>query len=214
MVDQGIIQAQYQKMTDAELVYFARNNAANLTVESFLLLKTEFEKRDIDFAVLELTETDNPIANFDKQTRFKEATEKAFTKTLWQYALDAKEQGISNAEISTALVRKGMSQTSAEVLVSNLKTKAKTLMDDYDTFIIISWICFFTGVILFILISNRTISVTFGIYGLLMLIISVIGGLKSSFNKKKYQTVLHNIEVEEKDEIEPLDADETIIDIS
>lgn len=210
MVDQSIIQAQYERMTDAELVYFARNEAGNLTLESFNLLKAEFTKREIDFAVLELGDSDNPLAENDRQTAFERATAQAFTKPLWQYALDAKEQGISNADIAAGLMRKGMAEQSANVLVQSLKAKAKQLIDDYDSFIIVSWICFFTGIILFILISNRTLSVTFGIYGLLMLIVSAVGGLKSYFNKKKYRAVLENIEAEEKAEIAPPDEDEAI----
>ena len=106
MVLLKIVKEQYQRMPDDELMQFAMNESKNLTIESFHLLKAEFEIRNLDIGILESVQIDRELAEAIKVSDFEKQIAEAFTETIWKYTFDEKEKGKSNEEIFNSLKKK------------------------------------------------------------------------------------------------------------
>lgn len=204
MVDAEIIKDLYSKMTDEELVHFARNESTQLTAVSIQLLKAELELRKLNLVILDIENPTHSLNNLEIEANTQLSILDDFAEEWWNYALDEKEKGRPDSEIQYFLLQKGMAPEATFRLMQNLSAKAKERINNYETNIVMYWVSFFTAVILFILLSNHTLSATAGIYGLLLLIVSAIGGLKCYYAKKKYRTVLANIEAGEIDDADLL----------
>jgi len=184
-------------MPDEELVRFAVNESQKLTIESFHLLKSEFEARNLDLSIIETVQTEKDLAEATKLSEFEKATALEFAETIWQFAFDEKEKGKSNYEIYEALLLKNINDNYAYMLISSMEPKAKELVDSFDTDIIVGWIFTIAGAILLLYTLNvDTLHAAFLIWGILML----LGGIKrlvGSYSKKrKFQTIVSNIETE------------------
>jgi hypothetical protein len=129
MVDINVVRQSFLSMTDEELLVFGKYEGPKLTAEAFHLLKEEFEKRNLDTTVLESSEIDKQLEDLQKQTTFEKATAYEFTATLWKYALDEKENGKTDYEIYNALLKKGVSEDYAYMLLQSLESKAKELVE-------------------------------------------------------------------------------------
>lgn len=191
-----IVAEQYARMGDEELIRFAQDESIHLTVESFHLLNLEFEKRNLDKNVLESLEIDKALTDLNKQTSFEEITAREFTKSLWLYSFDQKEKGISNHDIFNGLIKKGVDEQYAFMLVECIESKSKEILDSIDTDIIIGWIILCAGILLIILTANEALTGIFAIYGFLGAAGGIVKLYKSYSSKNKYQTILNNIESE------------------
>lgn len=196
MIELNIVKEQYARMTDRELQLFAVNEADKLTLQSFHLLKAEFEKRNLDLSVIESAEIDKSLANLDRQTVFEKKATLEFTNSIWTFALDQKEAGKTNFEIYHLLLNKGVDQQYAFMLTQSLDTKSKELKENYTNEMIAGWIILCVGLLAVYLAFNGTLSGMFGLYGFL---ITAGGGFKiykSALKKEKYQKITQNIEAE------------------
>ena len=203
MIELKIVKEQYQRMPDHELIRFAKNESKHLTMESFHLLKSEFESRNLDIGVLEEVETDRLLSEMDNKSTFEKATTIEYTEMIWKFALDQKEKGKTNEEIFNSLIIKGVSEPYAFMLLESLESKSKELVENFDTEIIVGWILIIAGFVTLYLVAIDTFKSIMALYGL----IGIIGGivrLSTSYTKKrKYQTVADNIK-EEKDKLNNL----------
>ncbi len=203
MIELKIVKEQYERMPDAELIRFAKNEAQHLTMESFHLLKSEFESRNLDIGVLEEVETDKALLQMNMQAGFENSTTIEYTEMIWKFALDEKEKGKTNTEIFNSLISKGVNENYALMLLETLESKSKELVENFDTEIIVGWIFFIAGLVILYLVATETFTSIMALYGL----IGIIGGiarLATSYTKKrKYQTVADNIQ-EEKDKLNNL----------
>ncbi len=198
MIELNIVKEQYARMSDEELQLFAINESGKLTMESFHLLKDEFEKRDLDLGIIESAEIDKSLAELGKQSTFERATSYEFATSIWQFALNEKESGKTNFEIYHSLLNKGIDEKYAFMLTQSLDTKSKELKENYSNEIIAGWIILCAGLLAIFLSFNGTLSGLFGLYGF---IVAAGGGLriyKSTQKKEKYQKISENIEVENK----------------
>ena len=167
MIELNIVREQYARMTDEELQVFAINEADKLTIESFHLLKQEFEKRNLDLNILNSAEIDKALSDLGKQTTFEKITAHEYAESVWQFALNEKEAGKTNFEIYNSLLNKGVDKQYAFMLVQSLDTKSKELKENFDTEIIAGWLILFGGLLAIFLAINGTISGLFIFYGLL-----------------------------------------------
>ena len=94
-----IILEQYGRMGDFELTQFTRYESQKLTLESFHLLKAEFEKRNLDLGVIESTMVDKELAESTRGSEFKKNTAATFTENIWKFAWNKKFEGKSDEEI-------------------------------------------------------------------------------------------------------------------
>jgi hypothetical protein len=193
MIELNIVQEQYARMGDEELIEFAKNESLHLTIESFHLLNLEFEKRNIDKSVLEQAEIDKELSNLNNQTTFEKITAYEFTKSLWDFSLNEKQKGVLNRDIYDALLKKGVSDQYAFMLLESLESKSKEMLDNFETEVILGWLILTAGIILIFFAFGETVDGLYAVYGSLL---AVVGGLrlyKSYFKKKKYQDILNNI---------------------
>jgi hypothetical protein len=184
-------------MPDEELIRFAQNESQNLTLDSFHLLKSEFEARGLDLTVIESAQVDKQLAEATKVSEFEKSIAFEFTNTIWELALDEKENGSSDKEIFNLLIQKNINPEYAFMLIESIESRAKELADNFDTEIIFGWILLIIGGLLVLFTITSTTSLNGPIVWGLLLAIGGIIRLSSSYaKKKKYLTILDNIEIE------------------
>ena len=203
MLEHKIVKEQYQRMPDEELIRFAKNESQHLTMESFHLLKSEFESRNLDIGVLEEVETDKLLSEMNNQSTFEKATSIEYAEMIWKFALDQKEEGKTNNEIFNSLISKGVNEPYAFMLLESLESKSKELVDDFDTEIIVGWILIIAGFITLYLVGIETFKSIMALYALICIIGGIVRLSISYTKKRKYQTIANNIK-EEKDKLNNL----------
>jgi len=184
-------------MPDEELIRFAKNESQHLTPESFRILLSEFEDRNLDIGILESVETDKELSKLSTQSIVEQKTAQEFELSLLQYALTEKEKGSPNIDIYNGLLQKGLSEEYAFMFVQSLSWKVKSLIDNYDTNLILSCVFVLAGIVMFALYSNETFGPMFAIYGFVLILLGIFGIIRSYSNKQKYQSILKIIESDE-----------------
>ncbi len=193
MIELNIVQEQYARMGDEELIEFAKNESLHLTIESFHLLNLEFEKRNIDKSVLEQAEIDKELSNLNNQTTFEKITAYEFTKSLWDYSLNEKQKGVPNRIIYDFLLKKGVNEQYAFMLLESLESKSKEMIDNFETEMILGWLILAAGIVLIFFSFGDELNGLYAVYGLLLSLAGFLRLYKSYFKKKKYQDILNNI---------------------
>lgn len=202
MINLDIIKEQYSKMADEELIRFAKNESQHLTPESFRELLSEFEDRNLDIGILEVAETEKELSKLNKETFFEKKTAQEFEQSLLKYALNEKGKGKPNMEIYKGLLLKGVTEEYAFMFIQSLDFKVKSIIDDFDTNLIMSGVSLVCGIILIALFVNGTFGPMFALYGFGLGILGIFGLIKSYSNKQKYQAILDIIESEESEIVE------------
>ncbi len=197
MIELNLVQEHYSKMDDEELVRFACNESDHLTIDSFHLLKSEFEKRNLDIGILESVEIDQTLTEITRQTTAERITAFEFTAVIWKDALDQKALGKSNREIFEGLIKRGLAEEYAFMLIQSLDLKAKELVNDNDNGIIASWIALAISACGFFCAFVGDFSPLYMAYATLIAIPALIGLNRSSSNKEKYQKVCEQIAAEQ-----------------
>ncbi|HMJ47422.1 MAG TPA: hypothetical protein VK498_08830 [Ferruginibacter sp.] len=197
IVDLKIVREQYQRMSDSELIRLAENESVSLTLESFHLLKAEFKSRNLDFSVVESAQVDRELAEATKLAEFEKNTAAVFTETIWKFAFDEKELGKTNEEIYNSLLKKNITSDYAFMLIESIESRSRELINSFENEIIVGWILFILGIGLSMFILNSTSNnATLVIWGPILIIGGIIR-LATSYNKKrKFQTIVNNIEAE------------------
>ncbi len=203
MIELDIVKEQYKRMPDEELILFAKNESQHLTIESFHLLVSEFELRNLDIGVLESVEIDKALSDLNKQSAFEKSTAIEYTEMIWKFAFDEKEKGSKDSEIFKNLVKKGVDDSYAYILIESLESKSKEMSEEFDTEIILGWVFLFAGILLVFLVINGSFRETFVLYGLLFIVGGIVRLFKSYSKKNKYVTILKNI-TKEKEETNTL----------
>jgi hypothetical protein len=202
MVTLDITKEQYSKMPDEELIRFAKNESQHLTIESFRLLLSEFENRNLDTGILELVETEKELSKLNKQSSFEQKTAQEFEQSILEYALTEKGKGTPNIDIYNRLLQKGLNEEYAFMFVQTLSWKVKSLIDSYDTNLILSFVFGLGGIIMFALYSNETFGPMFALYGFILIVLGIFGVISNYSNKQKYQSILKIIESEESESVD------------
>ncbi|HEY5367723.1 MAG TPA: hypothetical protein VIJ75_01925 [Hanamia sp.] len=193
MIELNIVQEQYARMGDQELIEFAKNESLHLTIESFHLLNLQFERRNIDKSILEQAELDKELSNLNNQTTFEKITAYEFTKSLWDYSLNEKQRAVSNRDIYDGLVKKGVNEQYAFMLLESLESKSKEMLDNFETEIILGWLILAAGIILIFFSFGDELNGLYAVYGTLLSLAGFLRLYKSYSKKKKYQHILNNI---------------------
>jgi hypothetical protein len=197
IIDLNIVKEQYQKMPDNELINFAKNESLSLTLESFHLLKSEFRTRNLDFNVIESAQVDRELAEATKLSEFEKTTAASFTETIWKFAFDEKEAGKKDQDIFNALLKKNIAPEYASMLIASIEPTSKELAISFENEITVGWILFTLGIFLSIfLINSLSNSLVTIIWGPVLTIGGIIRLANSYSKKKKFQTIVSNIEVE------------------
>ncbi|MBL0054934.1 MAG: hypothetical protein IPP31_01850 [Chitinophagaceae bacterium] len=196
-IDLNIIKEQYQRMPDHELIRFAQNESLSLTLQSFHLLKAEFKARNLDFSVIESAQVDRELAEATKISELEKTIAATFTETIWKFAFTEKEAGKSNEDIYNALLKKNITPEYAYMLIESIEPRSRELADSFENEIIIGWILFVLGLFLSVFLFNQeSIRGTYLLWGPVLTIAGMVRLATSYARKKKYQTIVRNIEAE------------------
>ena len=197
IVDLNTIKEQYQRMSDNELLSFTKNESLSLTLEAFHLLKSEFRVRSLDFSIIENAEIDRDQAQKIKLSEFEQITTTAFTETIWKFAFDEKETGKKDSEIYDALLKKNIAPEYASMLIENMEPTSRELAKSFVNEINIGWIMFIIGILLSIfLIGAVPKNSLIIVWGPLLTIGGMVRLATSYSKRKKFQTIVKNIELE------------------
>lgn len=200
MIDIQIVREQYQQMADEALISFAVNEADKLSIDAFHSLKQEFEARKLDIGIIQEVELHNELAEVTKASEFERIIAGQFTETIWKFAFDEKAQGKTNRQIFDSLLKKNIREEYAYMLVESIEPRAIELVGSYDTEIIVGWIISIGGWLLLLFTISIKFSVSFLIWGIVLLIGGRIRLATSYKNKGKFQRIVQNIETEKKRE--------------
>lgn len=197
MVTLDIIHEQYAKMPDEELTRFAKNESANLTIDSFRLLMSELEMRNIDTNILDAAETERALAELSTKSFAEEKIAVDFELSLLDYALREKEKGRSDLDIYNGIIQKGLAEEYAFMFVQSLNWKVRALIDEYDTRVIDGGVIAGIGLLSLVLVVNETFGHMYALYGGVLLVLGIILFVRNSAGKQRYQSILKRMEEEE-----------------
>lgn len=110
MIDPDLIQQYYSQLSNEELINFTKNEANRLTDEAINYLFDEYVRRGLDTSIVE------QMAN--RKEEIKEAAQ--IDNTGWNYALNAKKFGKTDAEILQDLTAKEIGEQEAASIISRL----------------------------------------------------------------------------------------------
>lgn len=103
MIDPDLIQRYYSQLSNQDLINFTQNEGNRLTDEAISYLFDEYVRRGLDTSILE-----QMVA---AKEEIKEAAQ--INNTTWNYALNAKKFGKTDAEIIQELTAKEISEQEA-----------------------------------------------------------------------------------------------------
>jgi len=196
MITLDIIKEQYAKMPDEELIRFAKNESASLTIDSFRLLLSELEARNINTNILDIAETERALADLNKQSYVEQNIAVDFELSLLDYALSEKENRSSDLDIYYGLIEKGLSEENAFMFVESLNWKVRTLIDELDTRLIYGGVLGIGGIILIALFVNETSGPMFALYGCILLVAGIFMAVRNKSGKQRYEAILKIMEEE------------------
>jgi hypothetical protein len=114
MIDPDLIQQYYSQLSNEDLINFTKNEGNRLTDEAINYLFDEYVRRGMDISILEQM--------VDRKEEVKEAAQ--IDNTGWNYALNAKKFGKTDAEILQDLTAKEMGEQEAASIISRLPNMA------------------------------------------------------------------------------------------
>lgn len=110
MIDPDLIQQYYSQLSNEDLINFTKNEGNRLTDEAINYLFDEYARRGLDMSILEQL--------VDRKEEIKEAAQ--IDNTSWNYALNAKKFGKTDAEIFQDLTAKEIGEQEAASIISRL----------------------------------------------------------------------------------------------
>lgn len=110
MIDPDLIQQYYSQLSNEDLINFTKNEGNRLTDEAINYLFDEYVRRGLDTSTLEQM--------VDRKEEIKEAAQ--IDNTSWNYALNAKKFGKTDAEIFQELTAKEIGEQEAASIISRL----------------------------------------------------------------------------------------------
>ncbi len=189
MVDIEIIKENYRRMSDEQLIRFAKLETENLRLESFHALKDELISRNIDLKIIE------ELDDVDKPLNPNSTVTKLYINSLFVFAIDKKSIGVSNHEIYNGLLEKKIGADQAFMIIQMLKEVAEKSLNNIETEILVTWVLFILGLLLS-LFTYSQIDIKFFI-GLLIIITASIKLANSYASKKKFVQTIENCKNDE-----------------
>lgn len=181
-------------MNDYTLETFAKTDGSRITPEALYLLQAELVKRGLDISLIERSYHTKTKQQEKEITAIKENNSEELTDAIWQYALENKYHGASNAEIKTGLYTFDLTEDDANYIMEFLGVRATDIADKYDNKMLRGGVVFIVG----ILITIGTYAAAMGGGSYLLAYGPIIFGIFDFFNglfkKKKYQNVANMIQ--------------------
>jgi hypothetical protein len=197
MIDPAVIKEKYSRMSDESLIHLAKTEGSQLTATAFLLLKEEFQERDLDMQVIRDLEHNIVLRQSLNETQHQFDLSTNFTKRVWEYAFEQKMKGVSSYKIYEGIMNMGVTSDDAYFVINTLKARALEVKKDASADVSAGYGIIVLGiVVLYILYSmGRLQSI-----GVVIIVVGVVRLFTAMMRKEKVTKVIENLtEKDEKD---------------
>lgn len=196
MIDLNILKAQYERMSDDQLINFTQNEYDKLTVDAIHLLKEEFIRRKLDVTVIESVQIEKEFSDLTKQNFIEQEISQKYLQTIWKFALEEKIKNVPDVTLYYKLLGKGLTEMVVLGIINNLSEVSKEIADDFNTKIYSGWMFFVVGFVLCMIGLNRESGILFIVYGIVVSIVGLIYLVMGYSGKNKYTRLAEKIETE------------------
>jgi len=196
MVDKTLIQENYSRMSDIQLLNLASNEGLQLSDESLDLLQNEFKKRNLTLEVFENINNEKHIQQLQEIESIDIKENEKRENSIWAYAFDQKYLGKNNEELYKLLINKGLDDTNSKIIIEKLEEASTKLKNTYDSEMLTGGLVFFIGV--FVTLATLNNAINGGSYIIAWGAI-LFGGFRfynGAKNKSRFSKILENIENE------------------
>ncbi|MFC4230763.1 hypothetical protein ACFOW1_02600 [Parasediminibacterium paludis] len=195
MLDTAIIREHYASMSDEHLIAFTINEGSQISNEAFEILRNEFIKRNLDTSPLENSDDTKKLIHEQKIQKVKESGSEEYLSSIWDYALNEKEENKTDLEIIKGLKERGLEDENAQFIILGLENRAKSILKHHESQTAVGgFICVAGIIITFWTLANA--SENGGSYFITWGAI-VFGAIRFFTNisaQSKYKTIVANIE--------------------
>ncbi len=201
MIDTTMVRDNYSRMTDDQLINFAKTEGQDITPEALSILHEEFINRKLDTSVFISLDDDKTAQRKRNIEKAQESASNEFMNSIWNYAFDEKKEGTSNEEIHKGLIERGLDEQHSTFVIKTLESKAKEVLDEHDTDMLRGGLTCAVGLI--ITVWTYTSALNGGTYLVAWgaIIFGAIRFFRGMSNTDKYKTVIANIQAEPKVDI-------------
>jgi Flp pilus assembly protein TadB len=197
MIDPAAIKEKYAQMSDEALTHFAKTEGSKLTSTAFLLLKEEFQKRELDIEVIRDLEHNIILRQSLNERQFQSDFSDNLTMRVWEYAFEQKMKGVSSYKIYEGIMNMGIASEDAWFVINNLKRRALEVKKDASGDVSAGYGIIVLGIIvLYILYSmGRLQSI-----GVVIIVVGIVRLFTAMMRRERVTKVIENLtEKDEKD---------------
>lgn len=190
-----IIRVAYANMGDVELLDFAKNEGVKLSVDAFLVLRQECNKRGIGAETIRAMEHEIILQESLKSRRLSEDLNNSLFQEALDFSLTKKKQGASDYDIYAGLIEMGVNDEYSNHIVNKLPEWTDRLHKDSTTEIQTS-----IGIILLGILATY-VAISIGQFQLGAIIIIIVGLVKVilwSLKKGNYKKIIEQFESEQR----------------
>lgn len=184
-------------MSDEALTHFAKTEGSKLTSTAFLLLKEEFQKRELDIEVIRDLEHNIILRQSLNERQFQSDFSDNLTMRVWEYAFEQKMKGVSSYKIYEGIMNMGIASEDAWFVINNLKRRALEVKKDASGDVSAGYGIIVLGIIvLYILYSmGRLQSI-----GVVIIVVGIVRLFTAMMRRERVTKVIENLtEKDEKD---------------
>ena len=196
MTEKALFKELYFRMTNEQLINWAKHQGQYLTGSSFSTLYEEVDLRNLDVSILI-----NPtLIKVDADNNIIENT-KVFSSSeneeaLWALVFNEKENRKSDLEIYDQLINKGYTHLFALTIIGYIAHNTRHVLKTLDEEILTGIILLLAGITVAIWKYSAIVSGSIYVAALAGILIGIFIIIKGVTSKSKYKTILNIIETE------------------
>lgn len=183
-------------MSDEELTHFATNEGANLTVDAFQLLRSEFLLRRLPTGIIDRIEDGSHVAEIALLKKVFKTVPDQSSITALALAINEKRDGETNEVIQYHLLEEGLEEEHARRIIEELKPESERLLKKANAGMLTSVFIVLAGVALELISPEKSFVTFLDIASTCTIIMGILKLFKSIFDHNKYKTVILNLEKE------------------
>ncbi len=181
------IRQQYQSMSDAQLLQLADVDLENLTPEALEIFHEEIMKRNLEFR------SAYSVNNNEIETSIKIFS---LDKDSLHFITDQKEKNKTNDIILEGLIERGFDETNATEILNQLPLYLEVNSKKMAGILLTGVLLLVSGMAINVLPLSRGSQSAIVIIAYCLMIVGVIRILHGYFNKKRFDNMLKNCEVQ------------------
>ena len=147
MININTIRENYTAMTDRQLIDIAQKDGQKLTPDAFQVLQEEFARRQLDESPVQAVLQLKNLRYQEYISDVQQGNDEEFQDAVWTYAIDAKEDNLTNAEILQGLMDHGLDINGAEFILAGIPEKVQAMLNDHAAKVTINVLIVFLGIL-------------------------------------------------------------------